>query len=1136
MDIEEYFGGAVGGGGSYFMDDGDGTSGMNMVGAAAAAAAASNPFLYDQEEEAAAAAGGSGAGAGAVLSPTGALAEPEEPIFNPARVEYAFTRLVHMAIASKHVVLAFATNKLQLFSLDRPGNIDEVEVTRRSDDQIYKAFIDPSGNHILVTTRCEENFYLHWGSKKVRPLQKMRGLVIESVAWDMQNTSTVPTAAPTVASLLGQADGSTSGANSTDGAGASGAGGEGGSGLEGGEEEKGMAMLTAAQTTRSFLVGTRNGRIYEVCIEAPPERRMMDLMMRQEYLFRPVHALAGPQPITGLRFERFPPTLEHPIKYFVVATTATRLYQFVGGPTFEAMMLPYEQNPSFQEMPPGEGDSSARTGDQLAFFYRAGGSAQAFAWLTGPGVYHGKLVYGSQEVGDAVTQDCSFLAYSVPASEHRAAPGRAGAHVPIAVLMTEFHYLLLYEHTLQCVNVLSEESVFEFEIHDRAGQVRGFAQDPMGGTVWVYCENCIYEIVITREDRDVWRLCMERKEWATAIEYCKKDPRKENTVWIAQAANYFAENKFELAARYYAMTREPFEEVALMFINKDKRDALKTYLLQKLAKVPLDATTQMTVIATWLVEIFLNKLNVLTDRVQELQNAISSPADSDDSKNKTTAATAQSSTTASSTIPGIGQDSSLEDKLEAAQSQLKMVQFEFRNFLSEYRERLHPATTFNLISSHGRVDDMVFYSDLIGDYERVLSHYFRVHDYAQGLATLEKLPAQHADLVYKLSPTLISIMPVQTVDCWLKLKYLQPKRLFPALIHYEETAARHCKHGENQAIRYLHACVKDGNMEPAVHNYLLALLAQRACDADATVMDSAALLGFLDGNGTPVCYDLKYALRLCTKLNEVEACVLIYSKMGLYEEAVDLALTKDIGLAKDQANKPDDDAVKRRLWLKIAQKVVHDSNDIRVAMEFLHSCDLLKIEDILPFFSEFTRIDDFKDEICRSLEEYNNHMHTLRAEMNEAKQAASAIRHDIHDLRNRCGVVRAGQLCDHCHHLALTRSLYLFPCGHVFHIDCLIDFTRPLMTPERRARVQQLVASIAAFRHQHGAQPADDPGTVAAPQAALTPQQKSSVDSLRVQLDNLVAAECPLCGDMMIRLIEVPFIQPHEPAIAQWAI
>ena len=30
------------------------------------------------------------------------------------------------------------------------------------------------------------------------------------------------------------------------------------------------------------------------------------------------------------------------------------------------------------------------------------------------------------------------------------------------------------------------------------------------------------------------------------------------------------------------------------------------------------------------------------------------------------------------------------------------------------------------------------------------------------------------------------------------------------------------------------------------------------------------------------------------------------------------------------------------------------------AMEFLHDCDLLKIEDILPFFPDFVTIDHFK--------------------------------------------------------------------------------------------------------------------------------------------------------------------------------
>ena len=43
--------------------------------------------------------------------------------------------------------------------------------------------------------------------------------------------------------------------------------------------------------------------------------------------------------------------------------------------------------------------------------------------------------------------------------------------------------------------------------------------------------------------------------------------------------------------------------------------------------------------------------------------------------------------------------------------------------------------------------------------------------------------------------------------------------------------------------------------------------------------------------GMELCYDRKYALRLCSEFGHKRECVHIYSQMRLYEEAVDLALT-----------------------------------------------------------------------------------------------------------------------------------------------------------------------------------------------------------------------------------------------------
>ena len=81
--------------------------------------------------------------------------------------------------------------------------------------------------------------------------------------------------------------------------------------------------------------------------------------------------------------------------------------------------------------------------------------------------------------------------------------------------------------------------------------------------------------------------------------------------------------------------------------------------------------------------------------------------------------------------------------------------------------------------------------------------------------------------------------------------------------------------------------------------------------------------------GSEPCFDLKYALRLCTQEHKKRACVHIYSAMGLYEEAVELALQVDIEVAKENANKPEDDEqLRKKLWLRIARYVVEIDNDI----------------------------------------------------------------------------------------------------------------------------------------------------------------------------------------------------------------
>lgn len=169
--------------------------------------------------------------------------------------------------------------------------------------------------------------------------------------------------------------------------------------------------------------------------------------------------------------------------------------------------------------------------------------------------------------------------------------------------------------------------------------------------------------------------------------------------------------------------------------------------------------------------------------------------------------------------------------------------------------------------------------------------------------------------------------PKETVDSWLRRPTLSSRRLVPALLQQQNRTTI----DNNQAVRYLNSVIFDhSSTDTIIYNLLLTLY---AADPDP---DNSSLLRFLTAcPDDPITerpyYDLDYALRLCKEHGRVQPCVHIYSKLGLYESSVDLALEKgDLDLAKINADRPeDDDILRKKLWLKIARYVVTEQKDIK---------------------------------------------------------------------------------------------------------------------------------------------------------------------------------------------------------------
>jgi hypothetical protein len=185
--------------------------------------------------------------------------------------------------------------------------------------------------------------------------------------------------------------------------------------------------------------------------------------------------------------------------------------------------------------------------------------------------------------------------------------------------------------------------------------------------------------------------------------------------------------------------------------------------------------------------------------------------------------------------------------------------------------------------------------------------------------------------------------------------------------------------------------------------------------------------------------------------------------MGQFARAVDLALKhNEVELASQVADQSTSDAaLRKRLWLKIAKVVIANSpGNVKTAIDFLGRCDLLRIEDLIPFFPDFVIIDDFKEEICTALEEYSRSIDALKREMDEAALTATNIKTEIKGLDQRYAIVEPGERCWICRLPLLVKQFFVFPCQHAFHSECLGTKVVELAGAAKGRKIRELQAEV----------------------------------------------------------------------------
>ncbi|WAR03107.1 VPS18-like protein, partial [Mya arenaria] len=465
--------------------------------------------------------------------------------------------ITHLVVCNNFLVLVMNHGVLMRLDLEHADDTDRVELFKPGEERVHRMFLDPTGRHLIISLESQENLYLSRNSKKPKPIAKLKGHHIDSVGWNWQNAN--------------------------------------------------------ENTTGAILLGTSKGLIFETELSANEESRFwqgnLDQYLRQLFNLRG----ANIEPITGIEFDRMPSDSMTEYQYYILVTTPGKLYQFIGTvsksaepPMFQHLFQQFEEQNKveFTELPGDFGYSEFR----LYLKFRE--PARKFAWMAGPGVYYGDIDTSGKLGPYTVTTNQMLMRYPKDGEERT-------ANYPFSMVLTEFHTLLLFPDRLKAFCLLNEQQIYDDHYSDRFGRLLGLWKDPLKGTIWVYTSQNVFKYKVTNEARDVWQMYLDRGEFELAKQYCKDNPIQRDRVLTKQAEFLFNERRYLEAAEMYAQTENSFEEIALKFIRLDDRDALRRLLHKKLESLKNQDKTQMTMLVTWLIEIYLNQLGQLKEQQLE---------------------------------------------------------------------------------------------------------------------------------------------------------------------------------------------------------------------------------------------------------------------------------------------------------------------------------------------------------------------------------------------------------------------------------------------------------------------------------------------------------------------------------------
>jgi hypothetical protein len=146
--------------------------------------------------------------------------------------------------------------------------------------------------------------------------------------------------------------------------------------------------------------------------------------------------------------------------------------------------------------------------------------AKEFAVLTGFGVYHGQLNLTAGAASENVVSKAKIQRYPASTGDGASKDVPSVSEVPLAIGITDFHFLLLYPARLLALSKINGDIVFEQGFKERFGEMRGMVVDPqppagMHPLIWVFSSRCVALPAAVRAADDLGIIM--RRSWLVVV-------------------------------------------------------------------------------------------------------------------------------------------------------------------------------------------------------------------------------------------------------------------------------------------------------------------------------------------------------------------------------------------------------------------------------------------------------------------------------------------------------------------------------------------------------------------------------------------------------------------------------------------